>query len=260
MKIGKIVTSPEDAFSLLATITSGYFRGVCNAEYQLIPKIGRTTATIIPDHAEKDILKEFARLAAPYIETNPDDIWQWLALAQHHGLSTRLLDWTHNPLTAMFFAVEQAVPADACIYALNRGGTVHHIKPAEDKDPFNIRGVRIFQPRHVTRRIVAQAGIFTVHENPKEPYDADDITKYTISSAACPRILERLAQFGINRATLFPDLDGVAKYLDWSIHHNINLMDGLANLLVNAFNSLSEDKEPTRPSTPKRRNRRAGER
>lgn len=241
MKTGKVIASPEDAFSLLSSLTSGYFRGVNNAEHQLIPKIGRTTATTIPDHAEKDILKEFARLAAPYIETTPADIWEWLALAQHHGLSTRLLDWTHNPLTAMFFAVEQTAPMDACLYVLNRGGRIHYINPDEDKDPFNIRGVRIFQPRHVTRRIVAQSGIFTAHENPKDAYDAEDITKYIISGAACPRILEILSQYGINRASLFPDLDGVAKFLDWSIHHNINLIEGLSNLLISMFDSLAED-------------------
>ena len=248
MKNGKVISSPKDAFTLLANITSGYFRGVSNAKYKLTPKIGRTRASSIPDNTEKDILKEFARLAAPYIEIIPTDTWQWLALAQHHGLSTRLLDWTHNPLIALFFAVEQVAPSDACLYVLNRGGTVHHINPDEDKDPFNIRGVRIFQPRHVTHRIMAQAGIFTVHENPKEAYDADDITKYVISSAACPRILEILSQFGINRASMFPDLDGVAKYLDWSIHHNMNFMDGLASILVSAFNSLSKKEKPTRGS------------
>jgi len=234
MKIGKTITSPMDAFKLFANTPSGYFRGVNNSEHLLIPKIGRTSAKYVSPLSEKGILKEFARLAAPYIETTPIDDWQWLALAQHHGLSTRLLDWTNNPMTALFFAAEQSSTLDACIYILQQTGANHPVEPEREKDPFAVKGSRIFHPRHITKRIVAQAGLFTIHENPKKAYETNAITRHIISADACPAILELLARYGINRATLFPGLDGVAKFLDWSMNKDILFMDRLADIFYDA--------------------------
>jgi type I restriction enzyme M protein len=50
------------------------------------------------------MLEKFKREAIPYLTIKPNDDWDWLALAQHHGLPTRLLDWTQNPLVAVGIA------------------------------------------------------------------------------------------------------------------------------------------------------------
>ncbi len=92
------------------------FRGVTDAkEYKLIPKLGRikfkAKSGIITQ--EKELLRLFRERLRPYLEFVPSNEWEWLALANHHGLPTRLLDWTRNPLVAAYFAVEKPHNGDS---------------------------------------------------------------------------------------------------------------------------------------------------
>ncbi len=114
------------SFDELYALTQRYrrawvFGGVANAAFELVPKIGRIA---IPQPARKTKLDErrlfsaFVRKATPYLSSEPASDWEWLAVAQHHGLPTRLLDWTQNPLVAAFFACSQYEDSDAAIYML----------------------------------------------------------------------------------------------------------------------------------------------
>lgn len=192
------------------------FRGVTRDDYELLPKIGRPDA--VKDgwskEAEIQILIRFKMQAQPHLERPPreDTNSDWLILGQHHGLPTRLLDWTTSPLAATFFAVEwNGKESEVAIYVERAPETVD----TAVADIFEIENVTFLYPYHITKRITAQNGVFTAHPNPTTPYDSDSLIKLVVPSDLRLEIQEALNSFGINRASLFPDLDGIASRIAW---------------------------------------------
>jgi hypothetical protein len=82
------------------------FRGQSTDE-ALIPRIARLKPKGKLPNIESLMLREFERLSLPFTEFEPKDEWDLLALAQHHGLPTRLLDWSYSALTALWFCVKK---------------------------------------------------------------------------------------------------------------------------------------------------------
>jgi len=81
-----------------------FFRGVSRAERELVPRVGRHPEKCTPElvaDAEIELIKKFKRRSRPFL---PEAVTEWelLAIMQHHGVPTRLLDWTRNPLVAFF--------------------------------------------------------------------------------------------------------------------------------------------------------------
>lgn len=204
------------------------FRGHRVNSWPLIPRLGRMSPRVrfadSPTEVEKKLLKDFDRLAVPYIGARHLQIWDRLALAQHHGLPTRLLDWSSNPLVALWFAVErppgQSSAAAVWAYRASSEDFVdHRVAPAD------ISRTMIFRPDHHDERIVAQAGWFSVHkysestqrfsalENVKK--QQQKLRKFVVPAKYFPAVRGDLARCGITRASLFPDLAGLCGYLSW---------------------------------------------
>jgi hypothetical protein len=161
---------------------------------------------------ERAILRLFKEQAFPYLAFNPGNDWGWLAIAQHHGLPTRLLDWTRNPLVAAYFAVEHEHDADSIVYAYRNN---RHIKTETAGDPFERKAVGKFIPRHVTQRITAQTGLFTIHPEPQAPLEPAAVDRLIIKKSYRKALKHTLFRYGIHRASLFPDLDGLSRHIEW---------------------------------------------
>jgi len=191
------------------------FRGVSKAEYDLKPKIGRISDAVnnVLERMAFDIFKKDAR---PYLDqVPPDNDWEWLAIAQHHGLMTRLLDWTVNPFVGLYFAVEKDHKVECAVYMLHMPN-IPADAPTVSQGPFEIKEVYLFTPPHVTRRITAQSGLFTIHPRPNISY-SNSLIKFIIPATSRVQIRRELRTLGITRASLFPDLDGVSE----SINDNV---------------------------------------
>ena len=199
------------------------FRGVRDREYELTPKVARIKDFKYPGHwsleqKEKDLLRIFKERAIPYLKFIPDNEWDWLSIAQHFRLPTRLLDWSRNPLVAAYFAVEKDNNKDSAIYAL----TYHHyldIDSVKDiKDPFQYDLFAKFIPPHITNRITVQEGVFTIRKNPTKPLHSSGglrIDKFIIQNNFKRELKKILYHYGIHKASLFPDLESIAKHIEW---------------------------------------------
>ncbi len=192
------------------------FRGHADESWRLVPKGGR------PPYVGQDanLFKAWKRRAIEHIPAAELSQWDWLSIAQHHGLATRLLDWTTNPLNAAFFAVCESRSGPAVIHAA-RFEPSYREPPPGIVDPLGFVGITIFTPRQVAPRITRQGGLFTIHNPPDSaletaPSSIVALESIYINESFRAELLSELDFFGVNRASLFPDLDGLSSFLNWT--------------------------------------------
>jgi hypothetical protein len=190
------------------------YRGVKDVSYKLVPKVGREVGRVKEYNLEleEDLLRLFKIYAVPFLDYKPDNDWEWLAIAQHHGLPTRLLDWTRNPLVAAFFAVEEETDKDSAVYAFIAD---EELDLGKLPPPLEVNVEGVVLTNHITRRIVAQSGLFTIHPNPPDPLRGAKVDKFIIPNSQREEFKRILFTYGIHRGTLFPDLDGQARFIEW---------------------------------------------
>ena len=188
----------------------------------LLPNVARKDPGKNTKKDEKKILEEFRRLGASFLPEDDDD-FRDLALAQHYGLKTRLLDWTSNPLAALYFACKSNKEDDVYVYALDAEKFL--VNKNREGDIFNAGRTMVINPRLDNDRILAQHGFFTVHKYSsrsgkfvsleKNKEIKDSIYEIVVPGGVCCEFLRSLDRNGVSSRTLFPDLEGLCGYLNW---------------------------------------------
>lgn len=192
------------------------FRGQLQ-HWPLKPSVGRDDS--YSASRELQLFNEFKRLARPLIDSSRShDEWDWLFIAQHHGLPTRLLDWTTNPLVAAYFACQPSPKGkrQGEIIAVQVSDIGLLSEAQRDLGPFGIQETGFVYPSAVAARIASQRGLFSIHAEPSKNWILRNKTeRFSIEASDKARFLGYLYGLGVDAAMVMADLDGLAKNLSW---------------------------------------------
>ena len=222
---------------------SWVFRGLGDTAFPLVPGSGRVTT--YRDTYEKMVLEIFERRSAEFLDLSKLNPWDRMAIAQHHGLPTRLLDWTTNPLVGAYFAVSakpgtrslmdhaghtcratpESIDVTARIIAFRvRSGMV--IDPEVEGDPSARSEIGFVLPRSITSRIVTQGGLFSYHPDPATPWLAPlakPTNTFDIPGDMRSFFQRRLFYLGVDPQRIMGGLDGIGGRLSWQYTARVGL-------------------------------------
>lgn len=220
------------------------FRGMHRAEWSLSTSLMRLGA----DNAllEKHLLRNFRKYAHNLEENTANSVWNWMTIAQHHGLPTRLLDWTYSPMVALHFATSDVdtFSVDGAVWKVNyhecASQIPHRLRAALEEEGGHVFTADILsravasideldrladdfciflEPPSIDARIVNQFALFSIASNPRRALDAlldrvgVDTVKIIVPAGLKWEIRDRLDQSNITERVLFPGLDGLSSWL-----------------------------------------------
>ncbi len=231
------------------------FRGLFDSSYKLSTSLIRLEGN--SQKMEKHLLRNFKKYAQKDL-VSVDSDWNWLSVAQHHGLPTRLLDWTFSPYVALHFATVEISKSNIdgaiwCVDFIKAKELLPEIlKEALNKEEANGFSVDIlnkvcptleefdklkqteqdfivfFEPPSIDERIVNQFALFSVISNPSKRFDEwldnypELYYRIIIPSNLKWEIRDKLDQANITERVLFPGLDGLSAWLKrWYTSQNI---------------------------------------
>lgn len=218
------------------------YRGVSNTNEDLLPKLNRVCPHDLS--LEESLMRNFKKYA--YADLGQyQNFWQTLSLAQHHGLPTRLLDWTYSPLVAAHFATEnlEEYDRDGCLWCVDFT-VLHKLLPSplkamldksrsssftiemlEDigdfqtlknlqKEPF----VLFFEPASMLDRIANQYALFSLVSDSSVLLsdllkDNDCYYRIIIPHEIKLEIRDKLDYINISERMIYPGLDGICKWI-----------------------------------------------
>jgi hypothetical protein len=232
MEAEKEISNTEGFLSIIrenAGATRDFlFRGQ-NSDKPLIPKIARLKPKGDLMETERLLLNEFKRTNPLLLDSHrPFDDWDYLTLGQHFGLPTRLLDWSNNALTALWFAtnhnsLQEVSYPYGVVWMLMADQDDFDLR-VDETDPFSITKTKIFRPRIIKQRINNQSAVFSIQSTKEiiektELNDTDafrnKLMKIKIARENFYDIRSELNTLGVSAFSIFPELEGLCSYLQW---------------------------------------------
>lgn len=230
-----------------------WFRGHSKLSYKLSPTIyrGNLKATY-----EINFHTQFKSRALPFLKNKPqDDYWEWLFLMQHHGIPTRLLDWSNSALVALAFAIlfQNNFDEDAAVWCLNPSilnectrvnlevfNTIPDISTnINAQSSYKLdAAARPDYPIAITGplnsdRIVAQKGTFTLFPN-TESFSLEDkmeshrfLTQLVIKKDSIENMKKQLFYLGITESSIYPDLNNLAIEIKKEFEEQIKVVNNV---------------------------------
>jgi FRG domain len=222
------------------------FRGLPRADLRIVSSLARLAAQRSDvTRLEQALLRNFRKYGHQE-GRRADSIWNWLALGQHRGLPTRLLDWTYSPLVALHFVTERTADfdTDGVVWCVNfveankrLPRRLKRVLEQEASDTFTVEMLDAFpslrtfdalarepfviflEPPAVDTRILHQLALFSLMSSPTAALDdwLEDhpqlFRKVPVPAKLKWEIRDKLDQANVNERVLFPGLDGLSRWL-----------------------------------------------
>lgn len=248
-KLSKLLLDQEHNTSIKRLRSAYFYRGLPNVDFNLLTSLQRNCGEQ-KQVLEPMLLKNFTKYAIMEEPTLADSVWQQMIIGQHHGLPTRLLDWTHSPLIALHFALTEGNLADLdkhdCVVWRMDMRDMNENLPQKYRDALNAEKTFVFSVEHlnsvvkdlaqydadmgckamvnieppsVDQRIINQYSFFSVVpsgitcvDDFLERYTKNTV-RYIIKKELRWDARDLLDQYNVNERMVYPGLDGLTKWL-----------------------------------------------